>query len=113
MNSTLTNKQLKTAFLNLNDRFFDGKISELTIVRFGNIKQQGLFQTGTRFGCIQINKRLKVHPDFATLVLLHEMVHAHLDSIGHLGYAMDRGHGSRFHVEIDKLYQKGAYEGLL
>lgn len=113
MNLTLTNKQLKTAFLNLNDRFFDGKISELTIVKFGDIKEDGLFQSDTQFGCIQINKRLKAHPDFVTLVLLHEMVHAYLAAIGHLGYEMDKGHGSRFHVEIDRLYQKGAYEGLL
>lgn len=79
-------------------------------VCFADINEDGLYSS--EFG-IEIKKNLNSHPDLVMIVLLHEMVHAYLGAVGHVGYSHDKGHGGRFHVEIDKLFQKGAYEGLL
>lgn len=104
----LTNKKLKYGFDHLNERFFNNEIPDM-VVRFGKIKQDGICYPKE----IIIADSLRYHPDLATIVLLHEMVHAHLHAQGYVGYEHDEGHGSKFHVAVDQLYNIGAYEGLL
>lgn len=106
----MTNKELQRLFEEYNERFFDGRLSGV-IVKFEKLrKYDGLY----RFrGEIAVHKSLRSHPELAKIVLLHEMVHADLMKGGYIGHTEDTGHGTHFHVGIDRLYKVGAYEGLL
>lgn len=108
----MTNKSLRSAFDVLNKRFFENRICEDIIVRFGDNEDcegcDGL-HTGAE---IVIHEDFKKHGDVALLVLLHEMEHADLHQDGYIGYK-NESHHIRFHAGIDRLYKAGAYEGLL
>jgi len=102
-----SNKNLQMFFKIFNRRYFGNKIPAMH-VRFGKIKEEGLF----REDGIIVNSGLRRFPDLASLVLLHEMNHAYLEANGYNG-VMDGGHSTIFHVGIDRLYKAGAYEGIL
>lgn len=104
----MTNKDLQKAFDRLNERFFDNRLPYVT-VKFGNIKDDGLFTHDE----IIISKDLNKHADFAMITLIHEMVHADIIHDGYIGHEHDGGHHTRFYAQIDKLYKAGIYEGLL
>ena len=106
----ISNKDLQAIFKIYNERFFDGKIDEHYTVKFEPMRDDdGLHIPGAKE--ILISARLRLHPDLATFVLLHEMAHASLP--GYIGHANDGHHGMRFQAKLDELYQKGAYDGLL
>ena len=103
--------KLKTAYDFLNDNYFDGKIK--CQIKFDKIKDDGVSDFSSKDGkkIIKITNDFKTHPDAAAIVLLHEMVHVKLMSEGYID--LHKGHGLRFHAEIDRLYKQGAYGELL
>ena len=104
----MTDKNLKSTFDYLNDRFFNGDIPELGL-KFKNIREDGRYGRGE----IIINSDLKTHPDITMIILLHEMNHAYMDAMGNIGYEHDGGHNTAFYVGLDRLYRLGAYDDLL
>lgn len=110
----MTDKELQTVYRRLNKRFFDNRIQlRAKYISFGDAEDcDGA--DGIELGDeIFIHESLRVHPDLAILVLLHEMVHADLRQDGYVGYEHDAGHGVRFKGGIDRLYRAGAYDDLL
>jgi SprT-like family protein len=106
-----TDKQLQKEFDELNERFFDYR---LTAIKIGFKK---MIKTDGAFNCIdkeiKINDGLRNFPVLTSIVLLHEMAHADLDLRGYKGYQSDGGHGMVYQAELDRLYKAGAYDGLL
>lgn len=108
--SRLTNRDLKNFFRVMNNRFFNGEISQRYTVRFKRMKDDGLHIPSNRE--IFINEDFRAHGDVAWVILVHEMAHAALHP-SYIGHKHDGGHGTRFHAKIDELYKLGAYDGLL
>ena len=104
---------LQHMFRTMNIGFFEGKIPKSTVVRFARIKDDGQTSSTEGVSTILIHSDLIKHPDLGTIVLLHEMVHAHLRHSNYVGYDHLGGHGTLFHAGIDRLYKIGAYETLL
>jgi hypothetical protein len=108
------NRWLNEMFTSLNYGFFNGRLPKSTTVRFEKLKKAD----GKTHWCqgvaeIAIHSDLRGHSELATIVLLHEMVHADLYVKGYIGYDYLKGHSTLFHAGIDKLYQAGSYEDLL
>jgi Zn-dependent peptidase ImmA (M78 family) len=106
----MNNKQLHKLFVTLNRRFFEGQIPEDMSVRFKDVS--GMDGCYTKDNIV-INSNLRNRRTAVMITLLHEMVHAMLHYDSYIGYAEDRGHGTRFQAGIDRLYKAGAYDGLL
>jgi len=103
-------------FLNLNEGFFGGAIcTRRTTVRFGTNKEcnNAYGHTDSFIDTILINNELQHMKKFTTISLLHEMSHLALYQGPYIGYEGYGGHHTRFYALIDRLYQAGAYEGLL
>lgn len=111
-NSILTDADLVQEFQNLNDLFFDGKL-KLRRVAFGTTRRKADGAFYPEKEQILISPRLRGISVYITIVLLHEMAHANLDAQGYRGYPIDGGHGGLFQVELNRLYQAGAYDNLL
>jgi len=105
-----TDKKLQKQFDELNERFFGYRLEAIT-VQFAKISPDGLFNMRTKE--IKLNDGLRKFPVLGLTVLLHEMAHADLDLHGYRGYLRDGGHGMLFQAELNRLYQAGAYDGLL
>ncbi len=109
--AAVTNKELRSEYRRLNERFFGGSLPEDTTVRFGDLEDED--EDGY---CaedeIVIDKDLRKHGDLASIILLHEMTHLSLGP-SYRGYPSDDGHGMRFQAEIVRLFEAGAYDGLL
>jgi hypothetical protein len=100
-----------------NDAFFDNRICfRGWEVRFATNQECG-GNYGTmnpKKRAIFINKDIRRMRTVVHIILLHEMPHLLLYQQGYIGYPGDTGgHSVRFHAEMDRLYQIGAYEGLL
>ena len=107
-----------------NRLYFGGRLPPLTACEFKNLGRYlghtGRFRQKNRrskndtFG-IFISKELQVSRRLWAGTMLHEMVHADLEtaSDGYVGYKTDEGHGTRFQGEICRLWRQGAYDGLL
>jgi hypothetical protein len=109
-------KKLRKEFDNLNEAFFEGRLEFLT-VRFTDPKKKLPRDASGAYYPIKkqilIESALKDFSSYVTIVLLHEMIHADLDLRGYIGYPTDGGHGMLFQVELNRLYQAGAYDSLL
>lgn len=113
MKYRLTNKDLKKSFDSMNELFFNNEVDSNIKVRFAS-DEDCQDSDGIHFhdGQIFIHEDFKRHSDMAALTLLHEMAHAHLHALGYIGWPHDGGHGTQFHVELDRLYKAGAYDGM-
>ena len=109
----LSNKDLKLAFLVMNEKFFGCRIPEKSVVEFKKIKEDGICQYNGGHIQIRISEDFKKHGDAGMVVLLHEMVHADLKLSGYTGYDHFEGHGPLFFAALDRLYRAGAYEGII
>lgn len=107
---------LRRSFDEFNLAYFSGKIVGVRI-RFGNSGRDanGVYDTGERLIVIDKFHAKRGNERHAKLDLLHEMVHAYLDVVdGYVGGSeKDPLHGTRFRGEICRLWQIGAYDGLL
>ena len=110
----LTTKDLRNAYENFNDGFFDSRIKiPKNRVSFGDKEEcDGCEGLCSRDGYIFINRELRKHADLAFIVLLHEMTHAVLFQQGYIGHEHHGGHSQLFHAELHRLYLAGAYEEL-
>jgi hypothetical protein len=105
---------LKKSFDLYNDWYFDNRIPANTVVEFGKTARDsdGTFKFAT--GKITINEKLKGRNNLVLICLLHEMAHARLQHTyigGTLGD--DPHHGMIYQAELVRLFNAGAYDGLL
>jgi hypothetical protein len=113
MTRAKADRWLKGLFRHLNHVFFDCRIPKSTTVCFTGMKDDGQTESEGGVYHIRVHKDLIKHPDLATIVLLHEMVHADLRVCGYVGYDHLEGHSTLFHAGIHKLWTLGAFETLL
>lgn len=106
----LTNAFLREEYKRLNKRFFENLLPKDLSVKFGDLSEDNAhgLSTGDE---ILIDNRLRHSDCLTAIILLHEMVHISLPEYG--GYPADGGHGMRFQARIVKLFEQGAYDGLL
>ncbi len=107
-------KELQKTFRIFNDRYFNNRIPSHTKVRYGKPKKNADAHYDPNTNEIIINKDLAEHNTIVFICLLHEMVHAKLDTT-YIGSAVDENphHGMIFQAEIYRLVNAGAYDGLL
>lgn len=109
----LTNKDLKILYGTLNQRFFDGRLDPKVKVSFDDELYddggEGEYVIAERR--IRIDSGLRRYPDFATIALLHEMIHVEYPK--HFSYPNTQSHGMVFHARMADLFSRGAYDGLL
>ena len=102
----LTNKDLQREYRRINKAYFDDKLPRNMKVRFDNGELEAEIY-GEYFDSekeILINDGLQTVPDYAFIVLMHEMAHANVP---------ENGHGLQFSAVLNMLWQKGAYDDLL
>lgn len=109
----MTNAQLKKLYLKFNKRFFDNRLDKDMVVTFEHDledEETGQELNGIQFGDeVILNESLKlVGMDYISIILLHEMVHADLPD-----YNPADIHGPLFQAKVVRLFEKGAYDGLL
>jgi len=110
LSKRVSNKQLREIFIHLNKKYFNGALPIPGVLKFVDLEDEGDEGICTSDE-ILISKSLQDHPDYAWLTLLHEMVHWKLRAYGR-DYG-DDSHGYNFKREIFRLWDLGAYEGLL
>jgi len=118
---TIGDKWLQSQFGYLNWKFFNNRIPIRIEVKFVDNcghkvgkkfkRVDGFFDQAN--DSISIDSGLRNFPDFAMITLAHEMAHAHLRFQGYTGWTMDAGHGTRFQIEIGRLWNEGFYDGIL
>lgn len=89
-----------------NKCYFDDRIPQPHSIQFSNLdihKACGM----TKAGSIYIDSGLKKYPRLAEIILIHEAVHLMLGSEYHTS------HGMRFQAELVRLWNEGAYDGVL
>jgi len=104
----LTNKVLQKTFDRLNEQYFSNTLKRPLVIMFDCLaedEEEGLCDSDG----IRIDRSLKEHPDFMILVMMHEMIHWKLRDWEQDG----EDHGPRFQQEKYRLWNLGAYEGLL
>ncbi|SRR6266478_9869380 len=102
----LTNKDVQRAYRRFNKVYFDNKLPKDILVKFDTEEElddaYGEYLEADHE--ILLSEELKTIPDFAYIVLLHEMAHVQVP---------DNNHGFQFAAVINKLYQQGAYDAYL
>ena len=99
----ISERQLLWWYRHYNRCCFGGRLPKFALISFHGDKHESAHSFPSMIlPVIRINRRLRAFPWAAHVALLHEM--AHFKAMGH---------GRDFQREIDKLYRKGAYEGLL
>ena len=110
-----TNQWLQESYRLFNDVYFGGNLPCNAAVVYGvpNKKHDAHFDP--RNMSIVVWEGLKDHDGLALLCLLHEMAHFKLEMGGHRGGTTikDKNHGMIFQSEIVRLFNIGAYDGLL
>ncbi len=111
-----TNADLMDEFLELNNRYFDGKLPVPLVLAFRNMEELGhtfRFRTlGKRrtkdddFG-IHISRKLRFSQRLFVCTLIHEMVHLQLRNRYSCG-----PRGKRFNGRMRQLAFLGAFDGL-
>jgi hypothetical protein len=124
MSPRITNKTLRKTFDRLNQRYFGGALKDPPTLKFEDLSEdegEGKQEYGAEGTCdidgIRIEETLRIHPDLMILILMHEMVHWKLRDweVGTMPSLeiITGGHGPAFKQEIYRLWNSGAYEGLL
>ncbi len=104
----MTDAKLRTFFHQYNRQYFGGQLEEPRVIRFADMKSDGLTTTCSQFPTrVEIDRHLRRHASCVKITLLHEMVHLKIgrDCLKH--------HGIRFAAELVRLFNAGAYDGLL
>jgi hypothetical protein len=98
---------LKEWYLAFNDEYFGGALPKNALVEYGDARGAIAYTTKDegRFHVV-LEKKFTLAPNVAHSVLLHESCHI-------LSWSEFDEHGHRWHDCMDRLYQKGAFEGLL
>jgi hypothetical protein len=110
----MKDSKLKWYFNSYNLQFFQGKIPPTTPVFFvknlkmRRIKCDGVYSSLT--GSIKIHESLREHENLVVICLIHEMAHAYLDGKDCRGFD---DHGMMYQAELVRLFNAGAYDGLL
>lgn len=117
----MSEKDMAIMFEGFNEEFFKGRLCPTIKVRF--VTEKHLRKANPRepadaawrpgINEIWIDKVYARSESISCIILLHEMAHAALEAtyVGHPG--PHRGHGMIFQVELYRLIQAGAYDGLL
>lgn len=103
----LINKFLQSGYKKFNRVYFDNELPKDIVVKFdvnGDLEADVYGEYVVEDKEILIHEDLRTVPDFAYIVLLHEMAHVR---------APDNKHGFQFGAVINMLWQKGAYDALL
>ena len=102
---SLSHQELRRWFLIYNRKYFGNKLPRETDALFAPVEGHHAFIEDTDGAVtLQIDTRYAVDAKLWKLSLLHEMAHY---SSG------DWKHGVKFHIEIARLFEAGAYKGLL
>ncbi len=113
-----TNKTLQEWYNHFNSRFFEGRLPPDIEVRFARTEDDKV-QLGNdcmgsyihAFKLILQDDRLCTYWKVLQMNLLHEMVHVRYPE--HVSQKHTEDHGMLFHNEIVRLFNIGAYDGLL
>lgn len=100
----LTNKDLQIEYKQCNKIYFDNELPKDLVVEFVPSSELDGDWGEYEDGEIHINEKLKTVPDFAFIVLRHEMAHVKVPQ---------SPHGFQFGAVINQLWQKGAYDDLI
>jgi hypothetical protein len=116
-----TVEDLRKGFTYLNNRFFNGEISPS--IKLGFMPNCGFEDRGEWVNvdafyheedhAIMIDSHIAYSSSNVSIALIHEMAHAYLHLKGYKGYSKDHGHGMMYQAEIARLFNAGAYDGLL
>lgn len=102
----LINKALQKAYQKFNKMYFSNLLPKDIVTKFdvdGELDDAyGEYLEADKE--ILISEELRSIPDFAYIVLLHEMAHVQVPA---------NNHGFQFAAVIDELYRKGAYDAYL
>jgi SprT-like family protein len=116
--SRATNKMLQDWYNEFNSRFFEGRLPPDIEVRFAT-SEDDKDQLGNDCMGVYVHARKLILQDYGMREywkmlktnLLHEMVHALFPD--HVSHKETEDHGMVFQYQIVKLFEKGAYDGLL
>lgn len=112
---------LRKGFTYLNNRFFNDEIPpsiKLGFMPNCGFESNGKWENVDAFyseddHTIMIDSHISYSSSNVSIALLHEMAHAYLHTKGYRGYSKDHGHGMMYQAEIARLFNAGAYDGLL
>lgn len=107
MKLKLTNKDLKREYRRVNRKYFENSLPNDITIKFdteGELDSETYGEYFAPDNLILIEEALKNFPDFAFIILRHEMAH-----VKHF----QNGHGHLFSSVIADLFQQGAYDNLL
>lgn len=100
----LREKDLRKYFREFNELYFSNKVPEPDILKYKHMpKSDGECSGDT----VYVDSDLQTHRRLTKLVLLHEMIHLLLGE----DYLPE--HGQKFAVEMQRLWNIGAFEDLL
>ncbi len=112
--NNVTDARLRKFFTTYNDMYFDNKVPQNTQVTFGKTTRGSDGNFLRKEGKIVIDVSIYDHDSLALICLLHEMIHAKLESTYVGGASSEDGiHGMIYQAEIVRLFHAGAYDGLL
>lgn len=101
----LSHRELRRYYLDINRKYFDGKLPEDADVLFAPTPGCHAWLCEDNAGpVVTIDPKFAISSDLWKQSLLHECAHYS---------STDWKHGRRFRAEIDRLYVVGAYRGLL
>lgn len=114
----MTEKRLKEVWRIFNQAFFDSELIEPDVLQFRKMpKHDGLFQKKSVksevISSLWINKDFQTHPDVAVMVMLHEMIHQKMEDHRSCMREHDEHCSYRWGAEVTRLFNIGAYQGLL
>lgn len=107
MKLRLTNKDLKREYRQVNKKYFENSLPDDVVIKFDTEGELDSDTYGEYFASdnlILIEEALKDFPDFAFIILRHEMAHVKY---------FQNGHGHLFSSVITDLFLQGAYDKLL
>jgi hypothetical protein len=111
----MTDRGLRKYFRVYNESYFDNKLLSSTIVEFGKTVKNSDGNYRSKENRIVINQDIMEHDVLVCICLLHEMAHAKLYLTAYCGGANndDPHHGMLYQAELVRLFNAGAYDGLL
>ena len=109
------NKWLAKSYTSYNDHYHNNTLPDNITVRFGKPLNGSDAHWDPTAREIVVDTTLNVHDALALICLHHEMAHVKMHMDGYVGGTVveDSHHGMRYQAELNRLYQWGAYDGLL